>query len=212
RTLGHGGPVRLHAPARGLNMATPANSPLLARPAPSVDVTSQRVPALDQIERRAAAARRRTLVVSGLLLLVLATAPLWTGSSFGLARNSVAVAYVIAAIGLNLAFGYAGEMVLGHPAIMATAAYAAGMLSSLAGFDFWAAAPLGVLAGVAIGMLMMVPGLRVSGWYLALITMFMVIVLPHVVILAEEWTGGEFGLSGIHGPAWLGGPMPESGM
>ncbi len=193
-------------------MNTSANAAVLRESTPAADASPPWSPALAAIDRRAAASRRRIVIASGLLLLLLATAPLWAGSSFGLARYSVAIAYVIAAIGLNLAFGFAGEMVLGHPAIMATAAYTAGMLSSLAGFEFWAAAPLGVLAGVAIGMLMMTPGLRVSGWYLALITMFMVIVLPHVVILGEEWTGGEFGLSGIHGPTFFGESMSDTGL
>lgn len=193
-------------------MNASANAAVLRESALSADTSSALPPALTAIDRRAATSRRRIVMAAGLLLLLLATAPLWAGSSFGLARYSVAIAYVIAAVGLNLAFGFAGEMVLGHPAIMATAAYAAGMLSSLAGFEFWAAAPLGVLAGVAIGMLMMTPGLRVSGWYLALITMFMVIVLPHVVILGEEWTGGEFGLSGIHGPNFFGEPMSDTGL
>lgn len=193
-------------------MSAPADTTMLIDSTQALDAAPETMSALAEIDRRAAAKRRRIVVVSGLLVLLLATAPLWAGSSFGLARYSVAIAYVIAAIGLNLAFGYAGEMVLGHPAIMATGAYAAGMLSSLAGLGFWIAAPLGVLAGVAIGMLMMVPGLRVSGWYLALITMFVVIVLPHVVILGEEWTGGEFGLSGIHGPRFFGEPVSEAGL
>jgi ABC-type branched-subunit amino acid transport system ATPase component/ABC-type branched-subunit amino acid transport system permease subunit len=162
----------------------------------------------------AAHARRNTklLGLAALILIVLATTPLWAGGSFGLSRYSVALAYVVAAIGLNIAFGYAGEMVLGHPAIMAASAYGAGISSAMFGLAFPAAAAVGVLAGVLFGLVMMMPGLRVSGWYLALITMFMVIVVPHLVILTEPWTGGEFGLSGVKVPALFGQALTDANM
>lgn len=154
--------------------------------------------------------QRRRLIAAAILLALLLSVPLWTPGSFGLARYSTAIAYVIAAIGLNLALGYAGEMVLGHAAIMAASAYGAGMAGSLLGLPFWLAAPCGLASGLAVGMAMMLPGLRVTGWYLALITMFMVIVTPHLVILGEAWTGGEFGLSGIRGAEWFGGTMSDT--
>lgn len=73
--------------------------------------------------------RRSTLL--GLLLLgALALVPIWSTGSFGISRFGVAVTYVTAAVGLNLAIGFAGELVLGHAAIMAISAYVAGMLSA----------------------------------------------------------------------------------
>lgn len=167
-------------------------------------------------ERRALSlwldARRRrrnlTVVTAAALIALCATTPLAFGSAFNLARFGVALAYVIAAIGFNLTFGYAGELVLGHPVVMAAGAYAAAMLSTHAHWRFAAALPVATGAGVIVGLLVMSPGLRVQGWYLALITMFAVLVLPPVVILAEPWTGGEFGLTGIPTPDVFGYRLP----
>ena len=141
--------------------------------------------------------RRQFAAIGAVMLLIMAFVPVFSGSSFELARYGVALAYIMAAIGLNLAFGYAGELVIGHSVIMAGGAYAAGMLSAHLGWSPFVAMPLGVLAGVGVGLIMMLPGLRVQGWYLGLITLFAVLVLPRVVVLAEAWTGGEFGLTGV---------------
>ncbi len=141
--------------------------------------------------------RRVQMAIAAAFLLILAAVPLMSGSSYDLTRYGVALAYIMAAIGLNLAFGYAGELAIGHSVIMAGGAYAAGMLSALAGWSAVFVVPAAVLAGMLVGLLMMLPGLRVQGWYLALITLFTVLVLPRVVILGEQWTGGEFGLTGI---------------
>lgn len=132
------------------------------------------------------------IIVIALMLL-----PLSGASSFDLARYSVAICYIMAVIGLNIAFGYAGQLVLGHSVIMAAAAYVVAMLSVHAGWGATLAAPLAVLLGTLAGLVMMLAGLRVRGWYLALITLFAVLVLPKLVHYFEEWTGGEFGITGI---------------
>ena len=53
--------------------------------------------------------------VSGLLVL----GAMISSSSFGLGRYTLAITYVVAAFGMNLVVGFAGEMMLGHAAIMA---------------------------------------------------------------------------------------------
>ncbi len=131
------------------------------------------------------------------LLLVFASIPLWSGGSFALSRYVVALTYIMTAIGLNLAMGYAGEFVLGHPVIMGVAAYTAGMLDVHLKWPVGLALPCAILAGVVVGVLIMSPGLRVRGWYYSLITMFAVLVLPPVILLSKQWTGGEDGLTSI---------------
>ncbi len=144
------------------------------------------------------------IVAALVFIAFLATVPLWATTSFAMSRYIVVLAYLMAALGLNLAMGYAGEFVLGHPVIMAAAAYCAGLLSALAGWPFWATLPAGVVAGTVVGVVIMSPGLRVRGWYYSLITMFAVLVLRPVVVLFEDWTGGENGLTGIRGVVFLG--------
>jgi branched-chain amino acid transport system permease protein len=155
-----------------------------------------------------ASSRRLGTILAVCLLCALATAPLLTSSSFGLARFVVVAAYLLAALALNLVMGYAGEFVLAHPVIMGVAAYAAGILDTVFGWSAALALPSAVLVGTAAGFLVMSPGLRVRGWYYALITMFAVLVLPPMVVIGAAWTGGEDGLSGIRPLTLFGTALP----
>lgn len=147
---------------------------------------------------------RRSMLLAVLVLAALASVPIWSSSSFNVGRFSVAVTYVMAAIGLSLAAGFAGELVLGHAAIMAVSAYVAGMLSAKLSWDFAPAMFAAIAVGVAFGLLMMSPGLRVRGWYFSLMTLFAVLVTPRVANLLDPWTGGEYGLTGIRTAALFG--------
>jgi branched-chain amino acid transport system permease protein len=146
---------------------------------------------------------------AALLLLAFASIPLWSGGSFALSRYVVALTYIMTAIGLNLAMGYAGEFVLGHPVIMGVAAYTVGMLDVHMKWPVGLALPCAIFAAVVVGVLIMSPGLRVRGWYYSLITMFAVLVLPPVVLLSKQWTGGEDGLTSIRAVTVFGERLPD---
>lgn len=143
------------------------------------------------------------------LILVFASIPLVSGGSFALSRYIVALSYVITAIGVNLAMGYAGEFVLGHPVIMGVSAYTAGILSARLGWGIEYTLPCALATGVLAGLLIMSPGLRVRGWYYSLITMFAVLVLPPIAMMAKPWTGGEDGLTGIKALVLFGERVPD---
>ncbi|SHH14457.1 branched-chain amino acid ABC transporter ATP-binding protein/permease [Pollutimonas bauzanensis] len=158
---------------------------------------------------------RRQLRVAGCVVaifLALAAIPLVSGGSFDLGRYEVAIAYIVVAIGMNIAFGYCGELILGYPTIMAVSAYTAGMLSAHKGWGVAATFPCAILAGTAAGLLIMGSGLRVRGWYLALITLFSVVVMPQLIVLGETWTGGEYGLTGILPIQFGGEPLSDGAM
>jgi branched-chain amino acid transport system permease protein len=144
-----------------------------------------------------------------ILTVLFGLLPLISQGSYSFARYGVAIAYMMTAVGLNLAIGYTGELVLGHAVVMAAGAYSAGMLSAYAGVSFVPAVLGGIVGGTLAGAAIMLPGLRVRGWYLALITMFAVLAFSRLVILTEAWTGGEFGLTGIQAPSVLGYTLPD---
>jgi len=110
-------------------------------------------------------------------------------------RFQLALIYILAAVGLNLALGYAGEVVLGHSVIIAAGAYGAGIASEHFGLGASLGLAAAVVAGTGVGMLMMLPGIRVKGWYLTLITFFAILLVTPLSLLGEEYTGGEFGLT-----------------
>jgi neutral amino acid transport system permease protein len=106
----------------------------------------------------------------------------------------VAAAYALAAIGLNLQFGYTGLLNFGHVAFMLVGAYGLGITVD-AGGPFWLGLIVGVLASVALGIALGAPTLRLRADYLAIVTISAAEILRLIVrsSAAEPLTNGVFG-------------------
>lgn len=80
--------------------------------------------------------------------------------------------YALAAIGLNLLTGYAGQISLGTGGFMAVGAYAAFKLTtSFPGLNILLVFVLAGLIAAAVGLLFGIPSLRIKGFYLAVATL-----------------------------------------
>jgi branched-chain amino acid transport system permease protein len=137
----------------------------------------------------------------GLLAAILIPLPL---SRYGIYLAALTLIYAIAAHGLNLTMGYAGQISIGHAAFFGIGAYSAGLLMVKLGFAFWLTLPVAALLCFALGLLLGFPALRVQHHYLAFATLgFNTLIF--LVIRNEEWlTGGTFGLNGIPRPSIAG--------
>ncbi|HWO05220.1 MAG TPA: ABC transporter, partial [Methylomirabilota bacterium] len=77
----------------------------------------------------------------------------------------------LVATGLNVLMGLTGQTSIGHVGFFAIGAYTTAILTKSAGVGFWPAlVAAGVLAAVVGGVLAL-PALRLSGPYLAMITL-----------------------------------------
>jgi ABC-type branched-subunit amino acid transport system ATPase component/ABC-type branched-subunit amino acid transport system permease subunit len=142
----------------------------------------------------------------GLALAALVLLPLFVQGTYYRFLGIVVFIYGIVAVGLNILAGYAGQLSLGHAALMAMGAYTTAILTkALAPIAFFAATGLhiwlGVIAGTAaaaaLGALLAFPALRVRGPYLAMVTIAFGWVIFKVL---QEWvpvTGGDLGLASI---------------
>ena len=113
-----------------------------------------------------------------------------------------ALIYGLAAIGLSLLMGLAGQVSLGHAAFFAVGAYTQALLVTKAGWSMWPAAVIATLAAMVVALLVGLPLLRLRGHFLALATLGLGIIVT-VVVRELEITGGTSGLYGI--------PKPEFG-
>ena len=80
--------------------------------------------------------------------------------------------YALAALGLNLLTGYAGQLSLGTGGFMAVGAYAAFKLTTA--FPGSTSSLVFLLAGLVaagVGLLFGIPSLRIKGFYLAVATL-----------------------------------------
>jgi len=122
---------------------------------------------------------------------------------YGIYLLSLWVVMTIAAIGLNLTLGYAGQISLAQGAFVGIGAYAAALLTT-SGWPLWMAFLLAIALSLAIGWLLGYPALRVQHHYLAFVTLSFA-TLVFLMLRKEEWlTKGVYGISGIPRPTLFG--------
>ncbi len=119
---------------------------------------------------------------------------------YGVYLLSLWAVYTIAAIGLNLTLGYAGQISLAQAAFVGVGAYATAILMPH-GWPFGATLVLAAVLCFGLGILLGFPALRVQGHYLAFVTLALT-TLAFLVFRNEAWlTGGVEGISHIARPA-----------
>ena len=139
------------------------------------------------------AARTRyglALVVAVLLLLPVLTA----GNTYLHYIASMTAVWGIAALGLNLLIGVAGQISLGHAGFMAIGAYTTALLATKAGANSVIALLGAAVVTGAIGFLMGLPALRLHGHYLALASISFGAAVPEIVLQWDGLTGGHAGV------------------
>jgi branched-chain amino acid transport system permease protein len=122
---------------------------------------------------------------------------------FGIYLISMWAVLTIAAIGLNLTLGYAGQVSMAQGAFVGIGAYAVALLTQ-AGCPFALAFLAAGVLCFAIGWMLGYPALRVAHHYLAFVTLAFT-TLVFLVLRNEEWlTGGTYGINGISRPVFFG--------
>ena len=138
-------------------------------------------------------------------LLLAASAPLWADPFLLSVLTEAAVAILFAA-SLHVMMGPGGMPSFGHAAWFGIGAYAA----ALAAQRLAAPMPLALLAApLAAGLAAAAFGLfvvRLSGVYLAMLTLAFAQIVWAVAFQAVGLTGGDNGILGIVAPAWLRSP------
>ncbi len=104
-------------------------------------------------------------------------------------------AYAIAAIGLNLQFGYAGLLNFGHVAFILAGAYGMAITVDMGG-PLWLGVLVGIAAAVLVGLLMGLPTLRLRADFFAIMSIAVAEVIR--ILVRSSWakpvTKGVFGI------------------
>lgn len=128
-------------------------------------------------------------IILGLCILIVA--PIGQGNYISLILCSWLI-FTIAAMGLNLTLGYAGQISLAQASFIAIGAYITALMT-LSGIHWLVAMPVAVVSCFIVGLLVGFPALRVKGHFLAFVTLaFNTLVV--LVLRNEDWlTGGSYG-------------------
>ena len=101
--------------------------------------------------------------------------------------------FSLAAFGLNLLAGYAGQVSIGHAAFMAIGAYASFILYGRYGVPLVPSILGAGLISAIIGTVFGLPSLRIKGFYLAISTLASQFIIEWVIVHVQWISGGVFG-------------------
>lgn len=138
---------------------------------------------------------QREWIVFAILMSIAWTVPLVAGG-FYLYIGTVIAIYAIAALGLQVMVGLAGQLSLGHAAFVGLGAYTTVLLEKNASMPFLGAALAGTLVAAVVGLLM-AQLIRLSGVYFKIATFGFGIIVYQVIANTTWLTGGHVGIRGI---------------
>jgi len=139
----------------------------------------------------------RPAVILALLLLVLFAIPGIVSLYYVDAGTQVAI-YAIVALGLNVLVGRVGLVSLGQAAVLAMGAWVAARLLFATSLPFELVLLISGLITMVLGGLVGLPALRMSGMYLALITLMLAGAIT-VALATINFPNGGHGFSGYNG-------------
>ena len=111
---------------------------------------------------------------------------------------------IIVLMGLNFVTSMMGQMNLGTAGIMALGAYTSALLCTKLSMSSWLSLLFVILMGIAIGIIIGYPSLRIKGIYLALTTLGFSEIVRILVTNLMDLTGGPSGVRAIPGFTFFG--------
>jgi branched-chain amino acid transport system permease protein len=182
-------------------MSTPSPAPV-ASPTPTVSAAAAHAGWWRS-------SRNRALLLIG--ILVLGVVFLFGGDGWVSALDATMV-WAIAALGLNVLSGYAGQISLGIAFFMGIGAYTAGWLGggkplfpgdpSGLGLSFLIWLPASGIVAALIGALIGPTALRLKGFYLGIVTLALVFIGQYFFLNLRSITGGAQGRSDFPAPGF----------
>ena len=127
--------------------------------------------------------------------------PLVVSSNYWLNLANMAISLSVVCLGLNILLGYTGQICLAQAAFWGIGAYASALLTTKLGCPVWIGMLSSFLVAGLFGVLLGIPSLKLSGHYLAVVTIGFGFI---VQLLLTNWislTNGADGITQIPSPA-----------
>jgi branched-chain amino acid transport system permease protein len=137
----------------------------------------------------------------GLAVLVIALLPAMTSNGYIIRVGTDTLLYILLAMGLNVAVGWAGLLDLGYVAFFGFGAYGYALMSSDKFGQHWptyVTLPLLTVAAAGVGLALGLTSWRLAGDYLAIVTLFFAQIFTVILLNGNRVSllGGVFGVEG----------------
>ena len=137
----------------------------------------------------------RNALIAGLIgIALLAAAPLFTSNTYYIHMIGTIMIYAILLFGLDIVVGYTGQVSLGHAGLFGVGSYTAGVLFFKLGAPLWLIIPASIGITAGFGALLALPALRVTGPYLAMVTLAFGTIIQILINEMDFLTEGPLGI------------------
>ena len=157
------------------------STPTLAGPGPATTTTPQ-------------GTRVARLVLAIAAFVALLAFPSVVGNPYYIHLLETIMIYAIVLFGLDIVVGYTGQVSLGHAGLFGLGSYTAGVLVFHLGAPIWVTIPAAVALTAGFGALLALPALRVSGPYLAMVTLAFGTIIQILINEMSFLTEGPMGI------------------
>ena len=153
---------------------------------------------------------RKTLIAAIIGLVLLGLAPFYISNPYYIHMLGTIMIYAILLYGLDIVVGYTGQVSLGHSGLFGVGSYTAGVLFLKLGAPLWLIIPASIGVTAAFGAILALPALRVTGPYLAMVTLAFGTIIQILINEMTFLTEGPLGLK-IPKPSIAGQQLSEHG-
>jgi len=154
--------------------------------------------------------KRKSLVAGVIGIAILAAAPLYTHNPYYIHMIGTIMIYAILLFGLDIVVGYTGQVSLGHAGLFGVGSYTAGVFFLKLGAPLWLIIPASIGVTAGFGALLALPALRVTGPYLAMVTLAFGTIIQILINEMDFLTEGPLGIK-IPKPSIAGVQLDENG-
>ena len=122
-----------------------------------------------------------------------------------------AIVFGLAAIGVNMQFGYTGLLNFGQSAFMAVGGYSVAVTVVELGLNFWVGVVIGLVVATLLALLLGIPTLRLRADYLAIVTIAASEIVRLLVrsVTFKDFFGGSDGQQAFAGGFFDLNPIPD---
>jgi ABC-type branched-subunit amino acid transport system ATPase component/ABC-type branched-subunit amino acid transport system permease subunit len=125
---------------------------------------------------------------------LLAALPVLVGNPYYLHLVETILIYAILLFGLDIVVGYTGQVSLGHAGLFGVGSYVTGVLVMKLSAAWWLTLPASVAGAALFGAILALPALRVTGPYLAMVTLAFGTILQILINEMTFLTDGPMGI------------------
>ncbi len=151
----------------------------------------------------------KQFIAAVLAVAALAAFPLASGNPYYIHLVETIMIYAIVLFGLDIVVGYTGQVSLGHAGLFGIGAYTAGVLVLKLGAALWITLPAAIAVTAFFGALLALPALRVTGPYLAMVTLAFGTIIQILINEMTFLTEGPMGIT-LKKPSLFGHRLDET--